>query len=1044
MVTLVSPGVDVEITDNSFYTSAGPGTVPLIVFATQANKADPTTTGALAAGTIPANAGQLYNITSQRELIQTFGNPYFDSVQGTTVYGSETNEYGLHAAYQYLGISNSIYALRADIDLSQLEANDDAPVGAPVNGTMWLDTANTSWGLLQSNGNASDTTTYYGFATKTVTVYGNSAQLDNNNYPLATLGQTGDFGIVTAVSPFMVYENIASSNANAWYPIGSKAWKLAKNILTGPNPVGSQYTGASATPTLTPATDSFSIAINDVDAGINTSTTITLTNVVVSGSAITTAASLVSAINSQLATTKPAGSSLYWSSFVQVSNDSAGRITFTFSGDLTLANVSGNPLAYMNIYLNIDGTYTPVFYNNSAYGTSASTTIATDQVPSQQSVELTFAPANNIPQGSTSGDVWVNTTTPLYGANYVVKNYASSTATWNTLTVNLYDNDTDAATALGSSLAAYSVYCEYNANPLNGYSTASFDLRLFTGSGWIDVDSASDPLTFEQSTTAPTTPPAQGTYWYSTDFQADIMYGTGENWVGYRTQFPNTDPNGPILSGSAPATQTDGTILVQNDLWIDTSDTENYPQIYRFVSAIQSWTLINNEDHTSPYGIVFADVRQDSGPAYGSQSVTYNYNSTAAADMAKSGYCDPDAPDPRTYPMGMLVFNTRYSTYNVKEWQPNWFLPGGYQTATNFTLATYNVGDTYFPAITTSDIGRWVTASGNDVTGVAYMGRKAQRQLVVEALASQLVSNQAIRSEIVYFNLIATPGYVELLSDMVTLNEDCKNVAFIVGDTPARLASDSTSINNWANNASNVATDGDDGLVTHNSYIGIYYPWGFTTNVDGTNVVCPPSTMALYTIAYNDQVAYPWFAPAGFTRGLVSNATSVGYLDSTNDDEYTTVILNQSQRDTLYQVAINPIAYIPNRGLVVYGQKTLDPISEATDRVNVVRLCCYLSYQLNQLALPFLFEQNDTQTQSAFGTALTRFLSGLVGLQALTDFGVVCDSSNNTPDIVDANELWADIYIQPTKSIEFIYLPVIIQNTGATIPTSGSSSSSTS
>lgn len=1044
MVTLVSPGVDVEITDESFYTSAGPGTVPLIVFATQANKTDPTSSGSLAAGTIPANAGQLYNITSQRELIQTFGNPYFDQVQGTTVYGSETNEYGLHAAYQYLGISNSIYALRADIDTSQLEANDAAPVGAPVNGTMWLDTANTSWGLLQSNGNSSDTTTYYGFAKKSVTVYGNSAQLDNNNYPLATLGQTGDFGVVTAVSPFMVYENIASGNANAWYPIGSKAWKLAKNILTGPNPVGTQYnSGQNGTPVLTPATDSFSIAINDTEAGITNSITITLANVVVSGSATATAASLVSAINSQLTTTI-AGNGLYWSSFVQVANDSAGRITFTFSGDLTLANVSGNPLAYMNIYLNINGQYTPVFYTNPAYGTNASSTYSTDQRPSQKSVELTFASANKIPQDSTSGDVWVNTTTPLYGANYVVKNYVSSSATWNTLTVNLYDNDSDAATALGSSLAAYTIYCEYNASPLNGYSTASFDLRMFTGSGWIDVDSASDPLTFEQSATAPTTPPAQGTYWYSTDFQADILYGTGENWVGYRTQFPNTDPNGPILSGSAPTTQTDGTILVQNDLWIDTSDTENYPQIYRFVSATQSWTLINNEDHTSPYGIIFADVREDSGPAYGSQSVTYNYNSTAAADMALSAYCDPDAPDPRTYPMGMLAFNTRYSTYNVKEWQPNWFLPGGYQTATNFTLATYNVGDTVFPAIATSDLGRWVTASGNDVNGVAYMGRKAQRQMIVEALASQFVSNQAIRSEIVYFNLIACPGYVELLSDMVNLNDDCKNVAFIVGDTPARLASDSTSINNWASNASNVATDGDDGLVTHNSYIGLYYPWGFTTNVDGTNVVCPPSTMALYTIAYNDQVAYPWFAPAGFTRGLVSNATSVGYLDSTNDDEYTTVILNQGQRDTLYQAAINPIAYIPNRGLVVYGQKTLDPVSEATDRVNVVRLCCYLSYQLNQLALPFLFEQNDTQTQSAFGTALTRFLSGLVGLQALTDFGVVCDSSNNTPDIVDANELWADIYIQPTKSIEFIYLPVIIQNTGASIPTSGSSSSSTS
>lgn len=973
MVTLVSPGVDVEITDESFYNSAGPGTVPLIVFATQENKASPTGSG-YAPGTIPGTAGTLYNITSQRELIQTFGNPHFDSVQGTTVYGSELNEFGLHAAYQYLGISNSIYALRADIDMAQLEPNMSAPTGAPTNGTMWFDTADTLFGAFQSTG----ATSLNPFVVKNVTVYADASQLDANGYPLSTLGQDGDFGIVTANAPFMMFERINTNNVSSWYPIGSKAWTLAKNVLAASAPVGTT-TGSTTVSTVNPG-DTFTINGVAVVIGSDTS-----------------AMGISSAINTAIAGSNQAG-------LITASYDSAGRILLSYAVNVTLANSTNSPLTYLNLAA---GTYS--------------------------SVKLSFAPHNKIPQGSTLGDVWIKTTTPNQGASYDVKVYNSSTTSWTSLTVGMYDNDGDAAIAIGSSLAANTVYCEYNASPMNGYSTASFDLRFYNGSVWSD-------LAFEQGSTAPTTPPAQGTYWYSNDFQADIMYCTGEQWLGYRNQFPATDPNGPILSGSAPLTQSDGTALVDMDLWIDTSDTENYPMIYTYATSTASWTLVDNTDQTTPYGIVFADARADSGPTYTGESTSnYAYNSALNADLVFSNFCDPDAPDPRTYPMGMMLFNTRFSTYNVKQWQPNWFKKGGFETATDFTMTTYNVGELeiQFPAITNA--GRWVTASGNDTAGAPYMGRKAQRQLIIKAMAEQFVSNQAIRSEVVYFNLIACPGYVEVLSDMVNLNTDCKEVAFVVSDTPARLSPDATSIANWSSNANNVATDGDDGLVTHSPYAAVYYPWGYSTNVDGSNVVVPPSTMALYTYAYNDQIAYPWFAPAGFTRGLVSNATSVGYLDSTNNDEYTTVILNQGQRDVMYENNINPIAYIPNRGLVIYGQKTLNPLSEATDRVNVARLCNYLSYNLDNIAKPFLFEQNDTQTQTAFATAITRFLSGLVGLQALTDFAVVCDSSNNTPARVDANELWCDIYIQPTKSIEFIYLPVRIQNTGST---SGSSSSS--
>jgi phage tail sheath protein FI len=197
----------------------------------------------------------------------------------------------------------------------------------------------------------------------------------------------------------------------------------------------------------------------------------------------------------------------------------------------------------------------------------------------------------------------------------------------------------------------------------------------------------------------------------------------------------------------------------------------------------------------------------------------------------------------------------------------------------------------------------------------------------------------------------------------------------------------------------------------------------------------PPSMIALRTIAYNDQVAYPWFAPAGFNRGLVTGVSSVGYL--TSEGEYAPVTLNQGQRDVLYSNRINPIAYIPGRGLVVYGQKTLNPVTTALDRINVARLINYLKYNLDILAKPFMFEPNDQQTRQNAQTTVSAFMQTLQTLRAVYDFAVVCDESNNTPERIDRNELWIDIAIKPEKAIEFIYIPIRILNTGDPLPGGG-------
>ncbi len=257
----------------------------------------------------------------------------------------------------------------------------------------------------------------------------------------------------------------------------------------------------------------------------------------------------------------------------------------------------------------------------------------------------------------------------------------------------------------------------------------------------------------------------------------------------------------------------------------------------------------------------------------------------------------------------------------------------------------------------------------------------------------------------------------ELVDELITLNTDQKEVAFIIGDTPARLPASGIAIQNWATNAASATGNGEDGLVSASPFVGLYYPWGLSTNIDGADIMVPPSTIALRTIAYSDSVSYPWMAPAGAQRGLVTNATAVGFL--TSEGEFRAVTLNQGQRDVLYTNRVNAIAYMPGSG--------------ALDRINVARLVNYMRFNLDKIVKPFLFQPNDAQTRDAARITVERFMVGLVGLRALEDFAVVCDLSNNTPTQRDRNELWIDCVVKPVKAVEFIYVPVRVRDSGASL-----------
>ena len=207
------------------------------------------------------------------------------------------------------------------------------------------------------------------------------------------------------------------------------------------------------------------------------------------------------------------------------------------------------------------------------------------------------------------------------------------------------------------------------------------------------------------------------------------------------------------------------------------------------------------------------------------------------------------------------------------------------------------------------------------------------------------------------------------------------------------------------------------------SYAATYWPWLQITDPDSQQLVwVPASTMIPGVYANNDRTSEAWFAPAGINRGGLGTVRQAERK------------LTQANRDTLYNDKVNPIATFPGRGVVVFGQKTLQTQASALDRVNVRRLLIQLKGYISQVADNLVFEQNTAATRNQFLSQVNPYLESVQQRQGLYAFKVVMDSSNNTADVIDRNQLVGAIYIQPTKTAEFIYLDFNILPTGATFP----------
>jgi len=265
-----------------------------------------------------------------------------------------------------------------------------------------------------------------------------------------------------------------------------------------------------------------------------------------------------------------------------------------------------------------------------------------------------------------------------------------------------------------------------------------------------------------------------------------------------------------------------------------------------------------------------------------------------------------------------------------------------------------------------------------------------------------------------------------LIEPLKNLSVDIKEEAMVIADAPMTMSPDD--VVNWGD------TDSQRQRGTNVAY---YYPHSLMSNIDGKTVFGSASGTAIRTITFSDSISEIWFAPAGTRRGLVSGVTQVGYITGTLGTPTTFVeaTLSEGQRDNLYKyfTNINPIPFLPGRGILVFGQKTSSPDASARDRINVERMLMYIKRQLRKNALAFVFEPNDSVTRANLKAMVDGFLNDILVKRGLYDFASLCDESNNTPDRIDRNEMYIDILLKPTKAAEFISIPIRVVATDAEI-----------
>ena len=303
--------------------------------------------------------------------------------------------------------------------------------------------------------------------------------------------------------------------------------------------------------------------------------------------------------------------------------------------------------------------------------------------------------------------------------------------------------------------------------------------------------------------------------------------------------------------------------------------------------------------------------------------------------------------------------------------------------------------------------------SGTNITETNTFGFDCSSPTSPGTVAYNKAFSLLANSEYYDINMLVTPGIIDSLHPLVT--SAARNLA--EGRQDTFYVMDSNALTDSLTSVVSQVTNID------SNYTSTYWPW--VRIIDpGKNIPVwvPPSVVVPGVLAFNDSVAAPWYAPAGLTRGGLTSVTDA-YLN-----------LSQANRDTLYEARINPIANFPNEGIVIWGQKTLQARPSALDRVNVRRLLIAVKKYIASATRYLVFEQNNTATRNKFLAIVNPYLDQVKAQQGLSAFRVVMDGTNNTPDVIDQNIMYGQLFLQPTRTAEFIILDFNIQPTGASFP----------
>ena len=592
MATLASPGVSVSVIDESFYGSAGAGTVPLIIVATGTNKAHVSGTGT-ASGTTTSKTPQL--VTSQRELIQTFGTPYFKSVSGTAQHGYETNEYGLLATYSYLGSANRAYVVRADVNTTELEPSATEPTGAPADGALWLDTTNSSFGVFRYNA----TTGAWDKKTVKTPV---SSDMDNSgtkDTPAAGFGSDGDYAVSTEDFVGLALGTTAEP-IKFWQKV-SGTWEAVTDTNKGSlSPAANTFTmgGTSAQPS-SPVGDDIWIKTEAAGSG---------TNLVIKEYNSTTSAFTTK-------TVKPYADD----------NEAAqpGNFDSNRKADIMITSLDTNKL-----YHSVGGANSASFTildGGSGYDPNNPPTV-------------TIATSESSPAAAP-------TTQPTAVVDSTGAIVAIVTAS----------NDAAGLGASLSDISAVSITLNGGAKPAEGSlyvvpggTAGSFLFKRFPGASGTSATVAKQTDTtnyfaadneLETSATAIVGSPTTGTYWYDSRLLAtsfDIykkgnggwqsvtrVTGAGEGGLGLTLTVGTTAP----ASGAGTG-----------DLWFDTNFLETFT--IKEYNAAGKWVARDSSDQTTSNGVVFADLTATAEDNTTTLSGSNNLGATRIAN----------APNPALYP----------------------------------------------------------------------------------------------------------------------------------------------------------------------------------------------------------------------------------------------------------------------------------------------------------------------------------------------------------------------------------------------------------